>query len=712
VYATLGRFCVQRRRLLLAGWAVLFLIGIGVGGMVFGRLQDSTGRSTTESAQGSRILDQASTLGSTIVVLVDGATVESATTRAAVTQLSANLRQVPDVVSVVDPTTSDDPRLRAADGKAALIVATARKTDGQTAGRTLVDRVRKAAHGQVPGATVTVGGDLGVARDELSTMQQDLYRGELIAIPILLVALYFVFRGLRAALLPVVAALVTTSGALLILLGVTTLTNVSSYALDVVTLFGLALAVDYSLLMVNRFREERASGAPPSEAVARAVRAAGRTITFSALTVAVSLAGLFAFGNPVFDSLALGGIATALFALFTGLTLIPALLAVWAEKIKPAAGGMSDAGFFGRLARRVQRRPWPVAIGVAAVLLAAAVPFLSANYGNGDPRTLPRSAESRQVADTLLARFPGKQASPIEVVSRLRSDDPRVSQYAETLKQLPGVAAVAMQQGLTGDVSAINVIPTGTTQGPSAHHLVGLLRDRRPGFRTYVTGSEAFLVDFTAGIVERLPLAIALIALATFLLLFLMTGSLLVPVKALIMNTLSLGASFGALVWVFQEGHLSGLLGFDAFGAIEIWVPIVAFVFAFGLSMDYEVFLLARIKECYDELGHSDEAVAVGLQRSGRIITSAALLVLIVFLGFATGQSLGIKEMGLTLAIAVAVDATLVRCLLVPATMTLLGDANWWAPGPLRRLHQRLGLREQAPEAAGDLRAEPAAVAR
>jgi RND superfamily putative drug exporter len=260
---------------------------------------------------------------------------------------------------------------------------------------------------------------------------------------------------------------------------------------------------------------------------------------------------------------------------------------------------------------------------------------------------------------------------------------------------------------LGGAVSAIDVVPSGSVQSDVAQGLVSTLRDQRPDYPSYVTGQAAFLVDFKHQITSRLPYAFGLIALATFVLLFLMTGSVLVPVKALVMNTLSLGATFGVLVWVFQDGHLSGLLGFDAFGAIEVWVPVVVFVFAFGLSMDYEVFLLSRIKECYDECGDNDRAVANGLQRSGRIITSAALLVMIVFLGFAAGKSLGIKEMGLSLAVAVAVDATLVRCLLVPATMTLLGDANWWAPAPLRRLYDRYGMHE-APSVAAAEQAEAA----
>jgi RND superfamily putative drug exporter len=693
-YAALGRFSFRHRRAVLIAWALLFVVGIALGGMVFGRLTTPNGGASTESIKGFNVLDKAITTGPSIVVVVDGPPVNAPDTRAAVQRLTAKLAALPDVTSAVNAYSSPDPRLRATDGKGSLIVLSMRKTDNVMAEHGVVDQARSAVRGQVPGATVRVGGDLAVDRDGMTATQKDLLRGNLIALPILLVALFFIFRGWRAALLPIFAALVTLAGALLILYGITQFTDVANYALDVIILFGLALAVDYSLLMVNRFREERATTDEPTMAVARTVATAGRTVTFSALTVAAALAGLFAFGDPTFNSLAFGGIATVLVALAAGLTLIPALLAVWSGKIKLAARETADDGFFGRLARRVQRRPWLVAGAVTAILLAAAIPFLGVVYGSGDPHTLPRGADSRQVAETLLARFPGKQADPVQVVGRVPATDPRVIAYASQVKKLPGVAAVEMQQGLSGNVSAINVIPTGSSQGSAARNLVGLLRDQRPAYRSYVTGPAAFLMDFKAQIKHRLPYAIALIALATFVLLFLMTGSVLVPVKALIMNTLSLGASFGALVWIFQDGHLSHLLGFDAFGAIEIWVPIVVFVFAFGLSMDYEVFLLSRIKECYDECGDSDAAVANGLQRSGRIITSAALLVIIVFLGFAAGETLGIKEMGLALAIAVAVDATLVRCLLVPATMTLLGNANWWAPAPLRRLYARFGLRE------------------
>ena len=695
--ARLATFCVRRRRFVLVAWLGLFVVGIVVGGQVFMHLKDSNGSSSTESVHGFTLVDNASTQGGSMVAVVDGARVGDPAVGKAVVAAARRVARLAGVTDVVTAYDSSDPRLRSQDGQASLmLISTAKNTDMTVSHKQVAD-VRAALANAVPGATVKVGGDLAVMHDQMATSQSDLVRGEGIAIPILLVALLLVFRGFRAALIPILGALVTVAGALLLLLGVTGFVDVASYAVDVVALFGIALAVDYSLLMVNRFREERGAGHDVGAAVARSLTAAGRTITFSALTVIASLAGLFVFDDPTFTSLALGGIATTLIALLAGLILVPALLAVWGAKIKAQTHAQATDGAFARLARRVQRHPLLVACAAAGVLLAAGIPFLSANYGQNDPRLLPHAYESRTVADTLLARFPGTQADPIRVVAQRPADDPAVLAYAEKIKTMPGVLSVTVDHTLPGNLSVTDVIASGATQSASAQHLVTALRADRPAYRTYVSGNAAFLMDFKHSIATRLPWALGLIALATFVLLFLMTGSVLVPIKALVMNALSLGATFGALVWIFQDGHLSGLLGFDAFGAIEVWVPVVVFVFAFGLSMDYEVFLLSRIKESYDESGDSDTAVAAGLQRSGRIITSAAGLVMIVFLGFALGDNLGIKQMGLALAIAVLVDATLVRCLLVPATMTLLGKANWWAPAPLRRLHDRFGLREAPP---------------
>jgi len=711
MFATVARFCVAHRRWVLAAWMLLLVIGLAAGAMTMNRLKDSNGSGSTESARGAAILDKASTVGPTAVVLVKGPPVDAASTRIAVRALTAKIDRLPQVTGVVDAYTSPDPQLRARDRHASLIVVSLAKNIGMNPESTAVSTMRADARGAVPGAQVQVGGDAGAMVDNMNASYSDLLHADEIAFPILLVALFFIFGGLRAALLPVFAGLAASAGTFIPLLGVTYLTGLAPYALDVVMLLGLGLAVDYSLLMVNRFREARATGAGVTAAVEHTAATAGRTVTFSALTVAAALSGLFAFGDPAFTSVAVAGIATVLVALAAALTLIPALLAAWGPKLGAAPRQNAEDGLFGRLARRVQARPAVAALGVAGLLAAAALPFLHANYDNGDPRTLPASSQSRQVAQTLLADFPGMQADPIQVIARIPASDPRVGAYAASLAHRPGVAAVSAEHGLRGNVSVIDVIPSGSSQGAAAR-LVGVLRDHRPAFRTWVTGQAASLTDFKAEIASRAPFAAAWIALATFALLFLMTGSVLIPLKALVMNTLSLGATFGSLVWVFQDGHLASVLGFTAFGAIEAWLPVIIFTFAFGLSMDYEVFLLSRIIEARHEGAATNDAVATGLQRSGRIITSAALAMLIVFAGFATGKTLGIKEFGLGLAIAVAVDATLVRCVLVPATMTLLGSANWWAPAPLRRLHQRIGLHEApahaAPHAGAPITEKPA----
>jgi putative drug exporter of the RND superfamily len=691
----LGCWSSKHRRLVVALWGVLLIAGVTVGSQVFTHVKDSHGGAGMESVRGFNLMDKANPAGPRVIAVVDGPSVADPATPAAVLQAKQKLQRLHDVLGVVTAYDVNDPRLRSTDGRGSLMLISVKEANNDMAAQhRQVETIRETLNNSVPGATVKVGGDLAVSRDVMRAISRDLYLGELIALPILLLGLIFVFRGVRVAFIPLAGALVTVAGAMLLLLGTTYVMDVGSYAVDVVVLFGIALAVDYSLLMANRFREERAAGGQVVKVTARTTAAAGRTITFSALTVIASLAGLFVFGDPTFNSLALGGIATVLVALLAGLTLVPALLAHYANNLGRMPREVADDGSFGRLARRVQRRPLLAAIATAAVLLAAAIPFLTVNFGNGDPRILPRSAQSREVANRLLTGFPGEQATPVIVVGTVPASNAAVAVYANRVKNLPGVAGVSIEDGLRGNASAIDVVPRGSVQSNVAQQLVSELRNNRPAYTSYVTGQAASLVDFKHRITARLPYALMVIALATFILLFLMTGSVLIPAKALVMNTLSLGATFGALAWVFQDGHLSRLLGFDSFGAIEVWVPIVVFVFAFGLSMDYEVFLLARIKECHDECGNTNNAVANGLQRSGRIITSAAGLILIVFLGFAAGHSLGIKEMGLALAIAVAVDATIVRCLLVPATMTLLGEANWWAPAPLRRLYDRFGLHE------------------
>ena len=382
-------------------------------------------------------------MGPTAVVLVQGPPVNASGTRAAVQALTAKLERLPNVTGAVNSDTSPDPGLRARDGHASLIVVSLDKNVGMMNQNMTVGTMRADAVGAVPGAQVKVGGDAGAMADGMNAPENDLVHASLLAFPILLVALFFIFRGLRAALVPIIASLAAMATTFIALLGVTYLTPLAPYATDVVMLLGLGLAVDYSLLMVNRFREARAAGASVAAATEHTVATAGRTVTFSALTVATALSGLFFFGDPTFTSVAIAGVATVLIAMAAALTLIPALLAAWGPKLGAKARQDASDGWFGRLARAVQARPALAALAVAGLLAAAALPYLHAHYGLGDPRTLPASSQARQVDETLLARFPGgMQADPIQVVARIPANDPAIGGYATSLVPAPGVASV------------------------------------------------------------------------------------------------------------------------------------------------------------------------------------------------------------------------------------------------------------------------------
>ncbi|BEP16081.1 MMPL family transporter [Acidothermaceae bacterium B102] len=700
----LGSYCHRRHRVVLLVWAVLFLLGLGIGGQVFGRLYNPGGSTSVESVQAINRLDAASTSGKRLLALVDGPAVSDPATRAAVVKAAAAVRALPHVAAVYDVYETPDPALRATDGRASVVAIDLVTGLSDSGADGVASQVRTALSG-IPHARVLVGGN-SVARAEANKqVGLDLEHGELVSLPIAAVVLVLIFGGLAAAGIPLAAALVSISGSLLFLLGFTYLFDVDPNVVSVVTVMGLGLAIDYGLLMVSRYREEARRGLDEPQALAAMMSTAARSILFSALTVAAALSGLFAFDDPTYRSMGAGGVSVVLVALVAALTLVPALLAVrrphWVrQRTRPPTSLLArmsspapEQGFFSAVTRRSQRHPVLVVVTLVLLLAATALPFRHARFQNGAATSLPREFVARQVNEALNTRFPGNHTDPVQVVGEVAATDPRVIAYAAHLRAMPSISSVDVT-AVDAGLSVVNVYPRDTGQSPHAQRLVHDLRAARPPYPSQVTGTLAFLVDFEHQVLAGLPWAGGLIALATFVLLFLMTGSLLVPVKALVMNVLSLGASFGALVWVFQEGHLSGLLGFEKAGAIEVWVPVIVFVFAFGLSMDYEVFLLARVKELHDAGWDNDDAVAMGLQRSGRIITSAALLIVIVFAGFTGGRMIGIKELGLSLSIAVIIDATLVRCLLVPATMTLLGEANWWAPRPLRLLHNRFGLSE------------------
>ena len=695
LFGRLGSFCCRRRRLVIVGWILLVAVGGGLGSSVFGRLSDHTGSNTSESERAFRILDANKSVGDSVIAIVE-APVADPGVRRVVTQAATEIGVMPGVVAIQNAYAASSNDLVASDGKAGLVVVSlsADLTDKQESkyAHAVRDRLR-----EIPAGTVRVGGDALLFDEFRNNAQSDAERGEAFAFPVALIVLVILFGGLAAASLPLISALVSIAGSLLLLLVASLITDIAVFAVNIVTLYGLGLAIDYTLLAVYRFREERARGLDVPEAVRETTATAGRTVAFSAMTVIASLAGLLVFNDSLFRSLAAGGIGVTVIAVLAALTLTPALLGAYGHRIRPAQPP-SDHGFFARLARWVHRRPIPVVLVVGLGLLAAGIPFLHANYRQGGPAALARGSQVRAVSEELANRFPGQKIQPVLVVAPIPSSDPAVAAYAGQLRSRPDVVSVTAERGLRSGVSVLDVVPADTdSQGAAAQRLVHELRADRPAFPTLVSGQAAYLVDFRHSIAVGLPWALLLVSVATVLLLFLMTGSVVVPIKALVMNFLSLGATFGMLVWVFQDGHFAHLIGGDKTGGLETVVPVLVFVFAFGLSMDYEVFLIARVRELVEDGVPNDTAVERALQRSGRIITSAALLIVIVFVGFATAQEMTVKEIGVALSTAVAVDATVVRCLLVPATMTLLGDRNWWAPAPLRRLHARFGIREHAP---------------
>jgi RND superfamily putative drug exporter len=708
VFASLGRFAYRRRVPVVLAWVLLLAVGLAAGGQVFGRLGTGSGlRDDAESVVVGDLLSRVAGAGSSMTGLLDGRPADDPAFRAEVDRAVHDLEAMDGVAKVTGPFVQgrEVPGLVAGDRRAVL-VRVELETDLRGRYDQVVDRVGGRLRA-VDAPRVLVGGD-DLAREAFQEQaQRDLERGETLAMPVMLVLLFLVFRGIVAAVTPLVVAAVAVAGALLILLGVSQVADISAYSVNVITMLGLGLAVDYSLLVISRFREERAGGLEIPGAIERTLATAGRTVAFSGLTVAAALCGLLAFAEPFLRSLAWGGIGVVLVAMVAALTLVPALLGLWGRRIRPGRGSVpsppehgaapSDHGVFFRLSRLVQRAAPAIVVGVAALLILLALPFRHARLENSGLESLPRSSESRQLFEAVGDRFPGGGTDPVTVVVQSAPGNPPVADYLRRVGALPGVARAEPRPDIPPTVTVLDVVPQGTSEGPVATRLVERIRDLERPAPGGVTGPAAFLVDYRESLADRLPYALGLIGLATFVLLFLMTGSVVVPVKAIVMCVLSLGASFGALVWVFQEGHLSGLLGFDAPGMVDITVPLLIFVFAFGLSMDYEVFLLSRIKEAWDQTGDNDLAVALGLQRTGRIVTSAAALIVVVFLGFAAGELLTIKEVGVGMAIAVLLDATVVRMLLVPATMKLMGRWNWWAPPALRRFHDRHGLAEPRP---------------
>ena len=689
---TLSRFCSRHRWAVLGTWLVVLVGGVVAAPAVFDGLSTQAGYvESSESAQVARELSRVDPDGGELVAVADGRSVDDAALQRSVADVAARLAATPGIDEVRTPWTDDDPRLVAQDRRAVAVLVSLEGNLPPAVHEAALDAAERGLRSIDAPRVLVTSEDLRDAEFE-DQAAADLERAELLSMPVALVVLLVIFGGIVAAGLPVVVALVGVSATLLSLLAFSAISDVSVFAVNVMTMLGLGLAVDYALLVVYRFREERATDPDVGGALDRTMTSAGCTVLFSGLTVAASLAGLLVFDDVFLRSMGYAGMSVVVLDMLAALTLLPALLSLVGHRIRPARPRPADRGVFVRVARVSARRPVLVAAGVAALLALAAAPFLGARFASPDARSLPTSSEARQLHDLGTSRFAaGADREPIVVLADGR---PPVS-YVNRVESLADVTDVVARDLPDGRV-AIDVYAEGPTEGPRAQSVVRAIRDLDAPVRTRVTGDAAEAVDYLDSIRDRLPWSLAIIVLSTGVLLFMFTGSVVVPVKALLMNTLSLGATFGALVWVFQDGHLGGLVGTEALGALAVETPVLVFAIAFGLSMDYEVFLLSRIQEAYRRTGHNDGAVREGLQRTGAIVTSAALLIAIVFAGFVAGGFSPVKQVGLGLLVAVVVDATLVRMLLVPAAMRLMGRWNWWAPAPLRRLHDRVSLHEPA----------------
>ncbi len=568
-----------------------------------------------------------------------------------------------------------------------------------------------------PGLNTNLAGQWAVFTNVNDQVSKDIARAESISLPIVFLLSLVIFGSVVSALMPTLVGGIAVLGAFAVVHGITAVTEVSVFSINVITLLGMGLAIDYALFVVSRFREELARQ-PDSErasvnaAMAATMATAGRTVLFSGLIVAASLASLVLFPQNFLRSMGYGGVAAVLVAMAAALTVLPALLVVLGPRIELGrmpwrrgtraelarrADENSAHGAWARLAHSVMRRPVAYLVVIVVALVALGSPFLSARWGSVDERILPSTASSRVAADLNAAQFGGQTASANVVVTSSGSRD--VSGYVGQLSAVPGVRSVQVLDQVRLDMQQLTLVQVtwpGNAQTTSSQDLVRSLRsvDPGPGASALVGGSTANAVDLIASIGGHLPWMGLLVVLVMLVLLFVAFGSIVLPLKAVVMNVVSIGASFGVVTWVFQEGHLSGLLGFTSPGYLDVTQPILMLAILFGLSMDYEVFLLSRIREEWDRSGDNTHAVAAGLQRSGRIITSAALLLAVVIGGFATSGIVIMKMIGFGMLIAVLLDATVVRALLVPATMRLLGNANWWAPAPMLRWWQKYGHRE------------------
>jgi uncharacterized membrane protein YdfJ with MMPL/SSD domain len=661
------------RRTLAILFAFIVLAGV-IGGPVAGRLSSGDGFTTadSESARAEAQLERATGEGTSpgIVLLVRG---DDAAAQAAARELGG----IAGVARAAPAGTSED-------GSTRLVTGT---LEAGVDDEVPAEAALAAFDGR---DDVTVGGSAVSGFQIGETVTEDLGRAEMLAFPLLLILSLLFFRG-RAALLPVVVGVTTVLGTFLVLSAINLAYGLNVFALNLVIGLGLGLAIDYTLFLVTRFREELREGAEPRAAVRTTMQTAGRTVAFSAATVAAALATLTLFPLGFAQSMGLAGASVAVVAGLASLAVSPALLVLWGRKLLPRKESADSHDRWHRLAHAVMRRPGIVAVATAAVMLAVALPALGVKWTPVDATAIPEGKSARTVSDTLDRDFGGQGTTPVTVaVTAPPSQDAEVQAFAQRIgAQQPAEDLGANTYRVTLDVA-------GDPAGQRAQDTVASIRAQDPAFDTAVTGPAAEFIDQQATIGGRLPLAIGALCLLTFALLWLMTGSVILPLKAIVMNALTVGAALSPLVFIYQGGHLEGLLNYTSNGGVEPTDFLVAAALVFALATDYGVFLLGRIKEARDAGESEREAVAVGIGRTGRVVTAASILLAVAIGAFSTSSVPFIQQIGIGVATGVLVDAFIVRSLLVPSLMALLGKWNWWAPRPLRRLHDRVGVSETA----------------
>jgi putative drug exporter of the RND superfamily len=719
----IGRLVTQFPKSVLAGAAAMFIAALVTATGTLDSLSLNRFEAPgSESVQARDLLGEhfgTSTPNVTILVSATEGAVDdepAASVGEALTRDIANFPGVGDAWSYWSPNAPDT--LASDDGRHAVVLAWVPGDADHVRGEVLPGiEAEVITPIDVEGVDVALGGGDEIFRTVAEQAAADFVRAELIIIPLVALLLWVVYRRFAVAFATLAIGLFSVVGTLAILRLVTTFADVSTFALNIALVMGIALGVDYGLFVTYRFREELASARTVADAVQRAVRGAGRTVLFSGLTVAASLAVLLAFPFPFLASFAYAGVAVVVTATLGAVVMLPAVLCLLGHRAARRDQVLDGRdGWWLRTTTVVMRRPVLTGGAGLLVLVALGAPTLGINFGTTDDRVLPSSQPIVQMYDTIRDEFVTEDWDAAYIVAE-DADNAAVADYAARLSELPGVLRVDSAAGTyrdgehsgaagpygpdrfrAGQATYLAVIPTGEQLDADP---IGFTRDVRAvdtPFDVTIGGYPAELTDYRDGVVERVPYVAGLILVITAVLLFLMTGSIVAPLKASVLNILSLSVMFGVLVWGFQEGGLAGLLGFTPTGEIEPSIPILMFCIAYGLSMDYEVFMLSRIKEDYDRTGDAVGSVPRGIARSAPLVTAAALILAVSFATYATSEVTFLQQLGIGMALVVAVDATLIRGVLAPAFMRLAGHANWWAPLPLRRLHDRIGLRESLPD--------------